>query len=50
MEEKKLRAEDIGLSYPNAIVITQACVDAALQLGLPEARLPLALFVFSRGR
>lgn len=35
-------AEDIGLAYPQAIAITKACVDSALQLGLPEARLPLA--------
>ena len=34
--------EDIGLAYPQAIPIVKACVDAALQLGLPEARLPLA--------
>ena len=37
-----MASEDIGLAYPNAIVITKACVDAALQLGLPEARIPLA--------
>ncbi len=37
-----MAAEDIGLSYPNAIVITKACVDAALQLGFPEARIPLS--------
>lgn len=37
-----IAAEDIGLAYPQAIVVTKACVDAALQLGLPEARLPLA--------
>ena len=37
-----IAAEDIGLAYPQAIVITKACVDAALQIGLPEARLPLA--------
>ncbi len=37
-----MAAEDVGLAYPNAIVITKACVDAALQLGLPEARIPLA--------
>ncbi len=37
-----IAAEDIGLAYPQAIVITKACVDSALQLGLPEARLPLA--------
>lgn len=37
-----MAAEDIGLAYPNAIVITKSCVDAALQLGFPEARIPLA--------
>ena len=35
-------SEDIGLAYPQAIPIVKACVDSALQLGLPEARLPLA--------
>ncbi len=33
--------EDIGLAYPMAIPIVKACVDTALQLGMPEARLPL---------
>ena len=37
-----IAAEDIGLAYPQAMVVTKACVDAAVQLGLPEARLPLA--------
>ena len=37
-----IAAEDIGLAYPQAIAITKACVDSAVQLGLPEARLPLA--------
>lgn len=37
-----IAAEDIGLAYPNAIAITKACVDSALQLGFPEARIPLA--------
>ena len=37
-----IAAEDVGLAYPMAMVITKACVDAALQIGLPEARLPLA--------
>ena len=37
-----IASEDIGLAYPQAIAITKACVDAAVQLGLPEARLPLA--------
>jgi len=35
-------SEDIGLAVPQAITITEACVQSALQLGLPEARIPLA--------
>jgi len=35
-------SEDIGLAYPQAASIVKSCVDSALQLGLPEARLPLA--------
>lgn len=35
-------SEDVGLAYPQAAVIVKACVDSALQLGLPEAKLPLA--------
>ena len=35
-------SEDVGLAYPQIISIVKACVDSALQLGLPEARLPLA--------
>ena len=34
--------EDVGLAYPMIIPIVKAAVDAALQVGLPEARLPLA--------
>lgn len=37
-----IASEDIGLAYPQAIVITKACIDSAMQLGLPEARIPLA--------
>ncbi|MBR2404476.1 MAG: replication-associated recombination protein A [Clostridia bacterium] len=37
-----ISAEDIGLAYPNAITVTKSCVDAAMQLGFPEARIPLA--------
>ena len=37
-----IAAEDVGLAYPMAMAITKACVDAAVQVGLPEARLPLA--------
>ena len=35
-------SEDIGLAYPMAAPIVKACVDSALQLGMPEARIPLA--------
>ena len=35
-------SEDIGLAYPQAVPIVKACVDTALQLGLPEGRLALA--------
>ena len=34
--------EDVGLAYPQIIPIVKAAVDAALQVGLPEARLCLA--------
>ena len=34
--------EDVGLAYPLIIPIVKAAVDAALQVGLPEARIPLA--------
>lgn len=37
-----IASEDIGLAYPNAVTVTKSCVDAALQLGLPEARIPLS--------
>lgn len=37
-----IAAEDIGLAYPQAISIVKACVDSAVQLGLPEAMIPLA--------
>lgn len=35
-------AEDIGLAYPNAVIFAKSCIDIALQVGLPEARIPLA--------
>ena len=34
--------EDVGLAYPGLIPIVKACVDIARDVGLPEARLPLA--------
>jgi len=36
-----IAAEDVGLAYPQAIPIVNACVDMALKLGMPEARIPL---------
>ncbi len=37
-----IAAEDVGLAYPQAISIVKSCCDAALQLGFPEARIPLS--------
>ena len=37
-----IACEDIGLAYPTAITIVKACVDSAMMLGFPEARIPLA--------
>ncbi len=34
--------EDVGLAYPNAVAVVKSCIDAALMLGMPEARIPLA--------
>ena len=34
--------EDVGLAYPQVIPIVKAAVDAAMTVGLPEARIPLA--------
>ena len=36
-----IAAEDIGLAFPQIIPIVNACVDMALKLGMPEARIPL---------
>ena len=35
-------SEDVGMAYPQIIPIVKAAVDSALQLGMPEARLPLS--------
>ncbi len=37
-----MAAEDIGLAYPQAIPIVRACVESALELGMPEAHIPLS--------
>lgn len=37
-----IASEDVGLAYPQAVPIVKACVDNALALGLPEARIPIA--------
>ena len=34
--------EDVGLAYPQIIPIVRAACDIAMQVGLPEARIPLA--------
>ena len=38
-------SEDVGLAWPQAMPIVKACVDSALQLGIPEAQLPLGAAV-----
>lgn len=35
-------AEDVGLAYPSILPIVKAATDIALQVGMPEARIPLA--------
>ncbi len=37
-----IASEDIGLAHPTAAVVVKACCDNAVQLGLPEGRIPLA--------
>ena len=37
-----IASEDVGLACPQAVGVVKSCVDSALQLGLPEAKLPLA--------
>ncbi len=34
--------EDVGLAYPQLIPIVKSCIDAAMMVGFPEARIPLA--------
>ncbi len=36
-------AEDVGLANPQALVVAMAAADAAHMVGLPEARIPLAM-------
>ena len=36
-----IASEDIGLAYPQAAAITRACCESAIELGLPEGRIPL---------
>lgn len=37
-----LAAEDVGLANPNALLLATATFDAVHQIGMPEARIPLA--------
>ena len=34
--------EDVGLAYPQIIPIVKSCVDIAMSVGMPEAKIPLA--------
>ena len=36
-----IAAEDVGLAYPMILPVVKSCVDMALMLGMPEARIPL---------
>jgi len=36
-----IACEDVGLAFPQIISIVNSCVDMALKLGMPEARIPL---------
>ena len=36
-----IAAEDVGLAYPMIMPIVKSCVDMALMMGMPEARIPL---------
>ena len=37
-----IASEDIGLAYPQAVMMAKACTDTARELGLPEGQIPLA--------
>lgn len=37
-----IASEDIGLADPRAISVVNGCTEAAMKLGMPEARIPLA--------
>ena len=39
---KVIASEDVGLAYPQALPIVHSCCQMALELGMPEARIPLA--------
>ena len=36
-----IASEDVGLAYPQAAVVVRACCQSAMELGFPEARIPL---------
>jgi putative ATPase len=37
-----IASEDVGLAYPLAVSVTRAACESAKELGMPEARIPLA--------
>ena len=36
-----IASEDIGLAYPQAATVVRSCCESAMELGFPEARIPL---------
>ncbi|MGI6257646.1 MAG: replication-associated recombination protein A [Anaerovoracaceae bacterium] len=42
-----MASEDVGMAYPNAISIVTSCVQAALMVGYPEAKINLAQAVIT---
>lgn len=42
---RQMACEDVGLAYPQAAAITEACVSSALKLGMPEASAPLSMCI-----
>jgi len=37
-----ISSEDVGLAYPMAATVVRSCCESAMELGFPEARIPLA--------
>ena len=44
---QQMASEDIGLAWPMAAILADACVNSALRLGMPEASAPLSNLVIA---